>query len=239
MNIADHYRVLVENSKGVLESMLDDVDTAETLTISHNYLIDYGRLKLALGQRPEAHVLDAAVKEYQFALFALAAGRYRHAFVGLRLFFELMLVTVQFSAHEIDYRMWSQDSKDINWNALKDPQSGVFAVNFIKAFNEGFACHSKEYLAIAEHVYRECSEYVHGNAKTHVSLPAEITFNKDMCLSWHEKSKTMRMVIVFAFSARYLGYIDSEAQNKMESTILDVLGHLPIVQEIFSRAPQE
>ncbi|TKC90967.1 hypothetical protein FAZ69_06255 [Trinickia terrae] len=205
------------------------------MTTSHNYLLDYDAIKLAIAERPEASVLDSAVKEYQFALFALVSGQYRHAFGGLRLFFELMLATVQFSAHEIDYRMWVKDSKDINWNALKDVQSGVFSVNFIRAFNPEFSDSAKQYLAIAEVVYRECSEFVHGNAGTHSMLPSDITFQEKAFFSWHEKAATMRLAIIFAFSARYLNYVTKEATDRMEPIITDVLGNLPPVQAIFSQ----
>lgn len=238
-NIADYYRALFQTSMGVLDEMLNDTEATEALIKSHNYILDYDCLRSAISERPEASVLDAAVREYQFALFALASGRYRHAFVGLRLFFELMLVTIQFSAHEIDYRMWSKDTKDINWNSIKSTDTGVFSANFINAFNCEFSEFSKQYSAIAEAVYRECSEFVHGNAKTHISLPSDISLNKDICLSWHDKSRTMRLVIIFAFSARYLNYIDSVGMNAVEHPILDALGHLAIVQDIFAKPPQE
>lgn len=234
MDVATHYRDLHEHSREVLQEMLGDDIALAALTTSHNYLMDYDRLKSAIALRPEAEVFNAAVKEYQFALLALSNGQYRHAFVGLRLFFELMLSMVQFSAHEIDYRMWAKSTKDINWNALKDSNNGVFAVNFINAFNPSFSENAKQYLGIAEKVYRECSEFVHGNANTHESLPVNISFHRETFLAWHQKAEAMRMVIVFVYSARYLGHIGTEGQQMVEPVILDVLGHVTGVQAIFS-----
>ncbi|SAL15439.1 hypothetical protein AWB69_00726 [Caballeronia udeis] len=235
MDVVEHYRALIRNTDTVVGMMAGANGASEALTASHNYLLDYDALKMAIAERPEASVLDSAVKEYQFALFALVSGQYRHAFGGLRLFFELMLATVQFSAHEIDYRMWAKDSKDINWSALKDAQSGVFSVNFIRAFNPGFSDCAKQYLAIAEVVYRECSEFVHGNAGTHAILPSDIEFQEEAFFSWHEKAATMRLAIIFVFSARYLNYVTKEAAERMEPIITDVLGNLPPVQAIFSQ----
>lgn len=235
MNVIEHYRALLKNSAVAIETMIGTAGASEALITSHNYLLDYDSIRMAIANRPEAAVLDSAVKEYQFAIFALTSGQYRHAFGGLRLFFELMLATVQFSAHEIDYRMWAKDSKDINWSALKDPQGGVFSINFIRAFNPAFADCAKQYSAIAEAVYRECSEFVHGNAGTHATLPADITFQEKSFFSWHEKSATMRLAIIFAFSARYLNYVTKEATDRMEPIITDALGNLPPVQAIFSQ----
>jgi len=209
---------------------------SEALTASHNYLLDYDAIKLAIADRPELPVLDSAVKEYQLALFALISGQYRHAFGGLRLFFELMLATVQFSAHEIEYRMWAKDSKDITWSALKDPQIGVFSTNFIRAFNPEFSDSAKQYLAIAEAVYRECSEFVHGNAGTHTILPSDMVFQEEVFFSWHQKAATMRLAIIFVFSARYINYVPKEAKARLEPIIMDALGTLPAVQAIFSQS---
>ena len=239
MNVTDHYLNLLHLSEDVLKEMLADKDALEALTASHNYLLDYDRMQSAIADRPEVDTLNAAVKEYQFALFALTNGQYRHAFIGLRLFFELILVTIQFSAHEIDYRMWEKDCKDINWNALKDPQTGIFSVNFINAFNPDFSDNAKQYSAIAETVYRECSEFVHGNAKTHASLPSQIVFNKEAFLLWHQKAETMRMIITFVFSARYINHISATALRDLEPVITDVIGHLSIIQSTFSKPSGE
>lgn len=233
MNIDEHYRALLGNGQAVFETMAGS-DEMSRLRVSHNYLLDYDAMKMAISSRPEAAVFDFAVKEYQYAMFALVSGQYRHAFVGLRIFFELMLATVQFSAHEIDYRMWAKDSKDINWSGLKDSENGVFSKNFIRAFNPEFSECGSQYLAIAEAVYRECSEFVHGNAGTHAILPSEIKFQEALFRSWHDKASTMRIAVIFAFSARYLTYISKEAVDQMEPIIMDALGNLPPVQAIFS-----
>lgn len=238
MDVISNYRELLNKSSIVLDTMINETGASEAFIASHNFLLDYDAIKYSISERPESAAFDSAVKEYQFALFALAAGQYRHAFGGLRLFFELMLATVQFSAHEIDYRMWAQDSKDINWNSIKDPQTGVFSTNFIKAFNPTFCDGARQYSAIAETVYRECSEFVHGNAGTHAALPSDISFNKDAFFSWHQKSSTMRLAIIFAFSARYLNYISADAKNKVEPIITEAIGHMPAVQQIFSQSSE-
>lgn len=235
MDVIKYYRELIEKQDSIAAGMTSEQKSLECFTTAHNYLIGYGALRLAIDGRPERSVVDAALKEYQFALLALASGQYRHAFGSLRLFFELMLSAVQFSAHEIDFRMWASDSKDINWSALKDLQTGVFSVNFIRAFNPSFAEYAKQFAAISETVYRECSEFVHGNAGTHAILPAEIAFNGDVHLAWCEKAATMRQAIVFAFAARYLNYVTQNQVGGIESVIVDVIGYLPPVQAVFAK----
>lgn len=236
MDVLEHYRGLVKNSASVFEVLSADKAASEALIASHNYILDFDALRTAISERPEVVVLDSAAKEYQFALFALATGQYRHAFGGLRLSFELMLATLQFSAHEIDYRLWANDSKDINWNSLKDLQTGVFSTNFIRAFNPAFSEHGKQYSAIAEVVYRECSEFVHGNASTHAMLPSEIKFQNEAFSSWHQKASIMRLAFIFAYAARYVNYIDKKSTDLIEPILIEVLGNLQPIQALFSQS---
>ena len=237
MNIVENYNFLSDQSKGVFDEMLDKLGP-QPLVTSHNYLLDYDKLMDAINDRPEVAVLNLAVKEYQFSLYALCSGQYRYAFGGLRLFFELMLSVVQFSAHEIDYHLWSKDKKDINWATLKNQENGIFSINFIRAFNPNLADSGKQYSAIAESVYRECSEFVHGNYFTHQNLPNDISFNEEVFSAWHKKSSTMRLAIIFAFASRYLNHIKPQKMIIIEPVIMDVLGHLQPIQDAFTN-PRE
>lgn len=238
MDVVENYNLLFDQSKGVFDAMLDKLGSKDLVT-SHNYLLDYDKLMTAIEDRPEAEVLNIAVKEYQFALYALCSGQYRYAFGGLRLFFELMLSVVQFSAHEIDYRLWSKDKKDINWSSLKSLENGIFSINFIRAFNPALADSGKQYSAIAESVYRECSEFVHGNALTHQNIPSNISFHEETFREWHKKSSIMRLAIIFSFSSRYLNHIEPQKMQIIEPVIMDVLGHLKPIQDAFSKNHEE
>ncbi len=238
MDVIENYNYLFGQSKKTFEIMIDKLGPQQLVT-SHNYILDYDSLQEAIKDRPEAAVLNVAVKEYQFALYALCSGQYRYAFGGLRLFFELMLSVVQFSAHEIDYRLWSKDKKDINWSALKNPENGIFSINFIRAFNPTLADSGRQYSAIAESVYRECSEFVHGNALTHQNLPGDISFHEDTFCAWHKKSSAMRLAIIFAFSSRYLNHIEPQSMLAIEHVLLDALGHLKPIQDAFSKSHEE
>ena len=236
MDVCDHYGELHGKARAVLQSILDNPKFYQQLTVSHNYLLDYERLRLAISHRPESSVADHAMVEYQRALLALTKGQYRYAYSGLRLFFELMLSVVHFSAHEIDLHLWLKDSKDISWGSLKAPDTGVLSAGFIKAFSPALSENAKQYSAIAEQVYRECSEYVHGNAHTHRSLPNDILFDEVAFLEWHQKAASIRMVVVFVFAARYMSGLDSESADKVEPVFVDVLGHIAAVQGHYAAA---
>lgn len=233
MDVKAYYEELFASADMVLTEQLAS-DLKEEFVQAHNFINDFWGMYAQIEQRPEGQALMFAIREYEAALLALAIGQYRHAFAGLRLFFELGLATIRFSAYEIEYRQWSRDAKDINWNSLKDDQTGVFAHNFIAAFNEEFADLGKQYRAIAESAYRECSQYVHGNASTHLPPAATLKFDAGQAGAWMERAKSIRLALIFAFAARYLNHI--EVGSTLETTLRDVLGHLQPIQSYFDQA---
>ncbi len=125
MNVPDHYRSLHRQGELLLNEMLSDQEATTAHTKSHNYILDFERIHGAVAHRPESTLYHVAIKEYQFALLALSVGRYRHSFMSLRLFFELALAAIHFSAHEIDYHLWKRGSKDVNWRSIKCPHRGL------------------------------------------------------------------------------------------------------------------
>jgi hypothetical protein len=236
MDVKAYYEELFASADAVLADQLAS-ELKEEFVQAHNFTNDFWNMHAEIAHRPEAQALAYSIREYEAALLALATGQYRHAFTSLRLFFELGLATIRFSAYEIEFRQWSRDTKDINWNALKDEQTGVFAHNFIAAFNEGFAELGKQYRAIAESAYRECSQYVHGNASTHLSPTATLKFDSSLAEAWITRARSIRLAFTFAFVARYLNHIKIGAG--LESTLQDVLGHLQPIQIYFDQANNE
>jgi len=183
----------------------------------------------ALGSRREIALIKAATYEYQFALLALTQGHYRHAFKGLRLVLELTLQAVKLSANEIELREWLQNKKDTVWSALIDRENGVFSVRFSRCFFPSLEMHLASHGALAEQVYRECSECVHGNVPKHVPLPESLAFSSDSFDLWHAKASVVALLFHFVLVMRYLlEFKDTEVQS-LEAALLARVGH---VQEI-------
>jgi hypothetical protein len=226
VDIYSYYQELHKKAGDVLHQSLTDGDTLPRQVVSHGYLSDLSLWPNALVDKREAEMMRLALKEYQFALFALTVGQYRHAFIGLRLFFELSLASTHFSAHELELRFWEQGAQDIVWQRIISPDNGVLSKNFISAFSPALAEHAPGFRAIAERVYRECSEFVHGNAHTHTTLTDSISFAPNVCVQWHDHAKSMFVVILFTFAARYLGDLEKDAKRTLEPSLTSELGHL-------------
>jgi hypothetical protein len=211
--------------------MLDDREALVEFTKSHNVIADLERMHHAVGDRPEAALLQLATREYQLALYAASCANYRHASISLRLVLELALATVYFSAYELRLRKWLNNTYDIIWTSLINSDDGVFAKAFVSAFNPGMAHLGKQYSTIAEKVYRECSEYVHGNLHTHTKPSEPIGFDRSMLLAWTERADAVRLSFIFAFAARYLCLLSVDSKNDLEALITESLGYIPAVRE--------
>jgi hypothetical protein len=133
MPVSDHYLELIERGRQILGQMFNDTESNTAFTRSHNFTPEYELLHAVIARRPESNVLSLAIREYQFALYAVAAGNYRHAFISLRLFLELALSTVYFSATEIKLRKWMANQGDIVWSALVDRDNGIYSASFVSA----------------------------------------------------------------------------------------------------------
>jgi len=211
----------------------------ELCSISHHFILDFEKWIEALGERPEVYLLKMALREYQYSLLALLIGQYRQAFMALRLFLELSLSVVHFSANELDFRVWQRNEKDINWKILIDSDKGIFSKYFVQAFNENLVNEASHYKVMAEKVYRECSEYVHGNAYTHTMLPDKLEFIEEVFFDWQEKAKSVRLIVSFAFCARYLYFLNEDNRNLLEPIIMDELGHLDVIRSFFGGTTED
>jgi hypothetical protein len=177
-------------------------------------------------------LLKASVKEYQTALMLVLIGHYRSAFVSLRQFLEMLLAYVHFSANEYDYKRWSHGENDIVWKGLIDEDRGVLSINFARAFFDELSNYAPQYKTIAERVYRECSEFVHGNASVQPHLGGALEFDQTLFQAWNEKSGTVRMLSMFALVCRYGKALNAKEIRQLESAIADELGHVEQVRSL-------
>ena len=210
-----------------------DADTENRQSANHHFIRDFETWLEELQDRPEHALLQAALLEYQDALLAVVQGQYRQAFMGLRFFLELGLGAILFSSDELGLRLWFRGERDIVWSKIVNNDTGVFSKCFMRAFNEALVDDAPEYQAIAELLYRECSEYVHGNFATLTFLPKTAVFDRNVYLDWHDKAKSARLVIVFALCARYLEQMDQGSLQNLESAILDELGYVTAIRAHF------
>lgn len=200
---------------------------------SHAFVNDLNEWIEILKSRPELELFKIAFREYQYSLIFAAQGLYRQAFNSLRFFIEHSAAAVYFSFREMDLRLWMIGQQDIYWSNIIDQDNGIFSKNYFKAFSPLLIDEASFFGQIAKQIYRECSEYTHGNYSTHKILPLTFEFNENMFREFHEKVGTSKMLVVFLLCARYLNFLDGESKRCLESNIMEHVGHISGIRESF------
>ena len=102
-----------------------------------------------------------------------------------------------------------------------DKDKGVFSHKFCRAFFSELKDEVNHFSAITLKVYRECSEYVHGNRVVIDKIPNNLEYSKELFYEWNTKADIIRRVILFTLCLRYLKHLKPEDIKKIESTIVD------------------
>jgi hypothetical protein len=232
MDVTEYYRDLLKHRVTLLEACIADEPAFALHVASHNVLKDFDII-LSVVPGPEQHIFLQAAREYQYSLEAVLYGNYRHAFSSLRLSFELFTGAIYFSAHRMKMNLWLAGGDDLHWAAVNDPDKGVYSHNFMKAFNPELGSYRTQYMNLASQVYRECSEYVHGNPATHENPALEVSYEPSKVRNYHDKVSTVRLCMLFQFLVRYLLELSHEEKIKIESLAMDSFGDLPEIQASF------
>jgi hypothetical protein len=233
-NVKKHYSELGEKCNAIHQESLN-ANRLELLAKSHASVFDFNLLVEAIKGRPEYDILKIALREYQMGILSLNLGLYNQAFISLRFFFERTLVAIMFSSKEIDFRLWQKGERDTYWSEIMDEDNGIFSHKFCRAFFPELKDESKHYKILSQKVYRECSEFVHGNLSVQDKIPETLQFSESLLQEWHTKSNTIRRSIIFVFCVRYLRYLNSDSLKAAESVILEEFGSLAPVAEIFNK----
>ena len=136
MPVKSHYTQLHTKCAEVLTESFAGPRAAD-MAKSHAFIADLALWIGEMGSRPEAPVLQAAMREYQFSLLALSFGQYRAAFSALRLSLELCFAAIQWSANERELREWKRGQRDSNWGSLVDSDNGILSKQFVQTVLRG------------------------------------------------------------------------------------------------------
>uniref|UniRef100_A0A0C1RE98 Uncharacterized protein n=3 Tax=Nostocales TaxID=1161 RepID=A0A0C1RE98_9CYAN len=232
MDLYQYYQEIFDSSN---ITMNESLKKADELAKVHAFVDDLLTWYDVLKPREEAVILTYAAGELQLSTLSLVAGLYRQSFTSLRLALELSLSTIFFSTNELDFREWRNGERDIYWQQLVCTDSntqGIFSSRWAKGFFPELIDFVKEYNKIAKDVYRDLSEFVHGNAYTWEVNKAHIVFNDALFKKWLNNFFNLSQVISFALCLRFMKSLDSQKLHRLESHLLESLGHIEEIRRI-------
>lgn len=166
-----------------------------------------------------------------------AQGFYKEAIMALRQFLEHTLFAVMLSTNDYKYRLWKAGKIDMSWTQLMDRENGIFSVQFIQTYaNDVDEIRSMELLTIAKDIYRECSEFVHGNYVKLAMLPDHIAYNEKMTDQYIKCFESIKYVICMALFIRFRETLNNpDNLIKLEPLIFDSIGMLPEIQLLYHK----
>jgi len=231
--IVAHYQRLQVKCAEILERTFQVPGNVDLQAMSQLLLAELEAWAGTMTGLPEAMLLTAVSKELQYALLAVAQGQYREAFKGQRLVMELTLQTIHLSVNRLELREWLEGRKDTVWGVLLDPENGVLSIRYARAFFPDLEDLVANYRGLAQTLYRECSECVHGNMPHHISVPDVLEFDQESFALWHGKADSTALVLNFALALRFCRELGRDPLSAVEIALMDRLGHVPAIRQFF------
>lgn len=234
MGVIEYYKTIGSTAINILDESLANEDI-DLLSSNHLFISDFSSWLDVLEDRPEISIFKNAIKEYQMSILSNNIGLYQQAFMGLRFFLERTLVAILFSANEIELNLWKLGERDTYWSELIDDNKGIFSDRFCKAFFPELKDEIKHFKAITIKVYRECSEYVHGNQIIIDKIPESMNYSIEIFHEWNSKADTIKRIILFSLCLRYLKGLQKEGVSKIETSLHEEFKTISPIIEIITK----
>lgn len=189
---------------------------------------------------PQVILLESSLNECAVANLFCSQGLYKQAMISLRLCLEHCLYAIQLSSNDFCFRRWKAGQEDMKWAAITDNESGVFGKAFIRAYAPEFDTRSAELSGIAKNVYRECSEYIHGNYDKLNCLPGNNIFSQDMLSKYINSFQSISYLLSVALVIRFKEFIiEHNMLTTLEQPIMHNIDMLPEIQLLYSKDGDE
>lgn len=169
-----------------------------------------------LTKTTDTTLLISAIKEFELGFQAVLSGQYRYAFMAQRYFLEQMARFIYLSTNELHLRHWKLGMRDVSWTSLVDKENGIFSKAFIRAFYPDVEGEGAQFITLSSKLYRESSEFVHGNFENVNIMPDQITYQSDMLQRWLEYMETVRLIASFLLFMRFSNDLDKSDLDKVE-----------------------
>ncbi len=234
MNIQDYYKKLNESCQNIFNSTLTDLDSFGKVHHFSTCLFEFSE---RLNDKKEGDLLKVVSSQIEISALDISFGLYRQAFSSTRLALEMGLGIVYFSAFKLEHYEWLSGKADIKWSKIIDKENGVLSKRFANAFFPELSQSIEEYNFIAVSIYRQLSEFVHGNYETWEESGLSLSKNDDLTKRYFEYFELVKNVLLFALCCRFLKSFPSEKLDSMPF-ILEEMGHNESIR-VFLGGPKD
>lgn len=222
MNVKEYFLGINNTVGEIIETSFSSGDDTK-LTNLFQFIDDLTNWESILKKTIDTTILISATKEFELGFQAVLSGQYRYAFIAQRYFVEQMSRFVYLSTNELYLRHWKLGMRDIAWGSLIDKENGVFSKVFIRAFYPDVEEEGQRLMSLSSKLYRESSEFVHGNFEKVNTMPDQIEYQSEMLEKWLEYMETGKLIALFLLFMRFSKGLNSVDIAKIESMAQDEL----------------
>ncbi|TYZ28971.1 hypothetical protein FZ041_06595 [Selenomonas caprae] len=178
-------------------------------------------------------LVQEAQNECIKSIYFCTEGFYKEAIIALRQYFEHLLFAIYLSTSDFNYRLWKKGKYDMSWKHITDKDSGIFSVKFIELYADDISSDiSMELLNDCSGIYRECSEFVHGNYEKLDMLCEKLVYNQESFQLYIKCFSRVKYIICMALFIRFRSILDdANAVEELEMVIRDNIGTRKEVQK--------
>ncbi len=222
MNVREHFISLNAEFSRVIDLSLAS-DSEKRISNAFEFVEDLLKWQKLLEKRVDTTIFLSAIQEYELSFQAALCGQYRYAFISQRYFLEQICRFIYLSTNELYLRHWKLGLRDIAWGTLTEKDSGIFSAAFIRAFFPAIEAHGSRMQSAADKLYRESSEFVHGNYQKIEILPNQIKFSEHLIAKWVDSIESNKVIVLFVLFMRFSYDFDpAEIRGLYESSSDDL-----------------
>ncbi|MGM0701298.1 MAG: hypothetical protein ACQEUG_02735 [Pseudomonadota bacterium] len=186
-----------------------------------------------LEKQTDRTILVSAIQEFELGFQAVVSGQYRYSFIAQRYFLEQICRFIYLSTNELHLRHWKLGLRDISWGSLTEKENGIFSKVFIRAFFPEVESEGEHISTIATKLYRESSEFIHGNFNKISEIPNSIEFNPDLLDRWIGFMETSKLIALFLLFMRFSKDIERENIHQIEDMAKEELSGIEEFNVLF------
>jgi len=229
----EHFSALNHKFSAVIESSFSS-EKSPKISELFQFIDDLNTWHEILQGKEDTTILLSAIKEYEFSFQAVLNGQYRYAFIAQRYFLEQVCRFIYLSTNELHLRHWKLGLRDISWGSLVEKENGVFSKIFIRAFYDEVEDEGEHMIALSSKLYRESSEFIHGNFEKISGMPDKINFDVKLLEKWLDFVETSKFVALFLLLVRFSKEFDAEELRKIEDMTKEELGGIEEFNLLFA-----
>jgi len=231
MDIENYFNTLNLQSQQIFS---ESMDKQNYLGLIHDFAISLNDWTKALPKSEPNQLIKQSIEELEISGLMLLGGFYRPAYANLRLSIEELLGSIFFSTDLLKFSEWKNGGQDMNWSSIIELENGILSKRYANAFFPELKGVVNSFNELGRKIYRELSEFVHGNYSTWDVENPTLMINESLILKYEEILRKYIQLAHFSLCVRHLkNDIKPENLESLETHVMDAIGHVEEIRIFF------